>query len=317
MDVLQKHIINIQQKFAYLESLVKTAGSLNLNDINVIAEIFYKDLFNILGVFGKSFKKADDGNPHASYIDLIDDESNVAIQVTAQNDSEKITHTIQGFFNNPEHSSFNLKLLLIGKEAKDYRKDFTEIGRYNFDVSKDVIDIPKLITLITRDSGILDKISTFLNEQIFLPRPQTESNEVETIMALLEYLSDDTNYKEFDGEYVCDPEQKINFRFKVYAASFKEEFSDLFATYCTPVTESKKAFGLDCVRAEKVSNFLKYISNRFLRESDDNPVDALDKLTDYFESKLNTNGIHADHGAIRYYLLDELIGCNIFSSAIE
>jgi hypothetical protein len=316
MDVLQSHITNIQQKFAYLESRIKTAGSLNLPDIHVIAEIFYMELFNILGVFGKSFKKADDGNPRAPYIDLIDDESKIAIQVTAQNDSEKITRTIQGFFANPDHSSYNLKVLLIGKVAKDYRKDFTKIGRYNFDVAKDVIDIPKLIELIMRDSGILTKINTFLDEQILLPRPQTELNEVETIMGLLAYLSDDANYKEFDGQYVCDPEQKINNRFKEYADRFKEEFANLLATYCTPFAESKKTFGLDSVRAEKVSNFLKYISNRYLRESDENPVVALDKLTDFFEKKLNANGRRADHGAIRYYLLVELIGCNIFSSAI-
>ena len=123
--------------------------------------------------------------------------------------------------------------------------------------------------------------------------------------------------KKFDRNYECDPDKKINSRFKEYANSFKEEFMNLYATYCMSVTEAKKSFGLDGVRARKVSNFLKYMSNRLLQEANNDPQNALNGLTDYFGKKLITNGIKADIGVIRYYLLDELIGCNIFSEEIE
>jgi hypothetical protein len=122
MDVRQNHLINIRQRLAYLKCQVEIAGKLNLHDIHIIAEDFYKDLFNKLGTFGTSFRNENESHSNAHYIDLIDTDKQVAIQVTAQNDSEKISGTIQGFFQNPEHQEYQLKVLLIAKEAKEYRK---------------------------------------------------------------------------------------------------------------------------------------------------------------------------------------------------
>lgn len=309
---------NIQHRLAYLKSRVEIAGSLNLTDIHIYAEDFYQALFNLLG---NSYKNGNIDKQNCAYIDLVDDTNRYAMQVTARDDNKKITETIEGFFENtdhPEYKHYSLKVLLISKRAKDYTTDFTFQGKYKFNHKEDVIDIERLIAII-KDSGRekIIKISKFLDNEIDLPRPKTETNEVETIMSLLEYLSDDENYKEFDGKYICDPEQKINSRFQDYADDFKEEFTDLFSIYCNTIPEVKKSFGLDGVRAKKISNFLKIISNRYLRECNENPLEAFDKLTDYFENKLNSNGIRADVGAIRYYLLDELIGCNIFSIKIE
>ncbi|MBB3699502.1 SMEK domain-containing protein [Flammeovirga yaeyamensis] len=318
MDVRQKHINNIQKRLAYLKSRVEIAGSLNLTDIHIYAEDFYQTLFNHLG---NSYKNGNAENQNCPYIDLIDETNKHAMQVTSRDDNKKITETIIGFFENsehPEYKDYSLKVLLISKRAKDYSTDFTFHGKYKFNHKKDVIDIERLIAII-KDNGRekIIEISKFLDNEIYLPRPKTESNEVETIMSLLEYLSDDKNYKEFDGNYNCDPEQKINSRFKDYANDFNEEFTDLFTIYCNTIPEVKKAFGLDGVRAKKISYFLNYISNRYLKEANGNAFDALDKLTDYFEAKLSSNGIHADIGAIRYYLMDELIGCNIFSIKVE
>lgn len=312
MDVKKQKMDNIQQRLAYLKTRVEIAGSLNLTDIHIYAEDFYRDFFNKLG---HSFSNINFDKQNSAFIDLIDDTNKTAIQVTAQNDSEKITSSIQGFYSSSEYKDYSLKVLLISKKAKDYRADFTKGGQCPFDHKKDVIDLARLIAEIKdKDTSKIIEISKFLDAEILMPRPKTESNEVETIMALLEYLSDDGNYKKFDGIYECDPEKKINSRFKEYADSFKEEFVDLFATYCNTVSESKKAFGLDGVRAMKVSNFLRQISNRYLREAQDNPIEAFENLSDFFEGKLSSNGIQADIGAIRYYLLDELIGCNIFSN---
>jgi len=316
MNMIQKHINNIQDRFAYLKTRIEMAGSLNLTDIHIFAEDFFKDLFNLLGY---SLKNANICQKNCPHIDLIDDVNKKAVQVTSMNNSEKISKTIVGFFENPEHPEFkdySLEVLLISKNAKDYRTDFTFGGKYKFNPAKDVVDLSRLIERI-KDLGKIVEVSKFLDKEILMPRPKTETNDVETIMSLLEFLSDDQNHKDFDGNFICDPDQKINSRFKEYAEDFKEEFTELFPIYCNTNNEAKKAFGLDGVRAQKISCFLKYVSNRCLRETMDNPIDALDKLTDYFEGKLNSNGIKSDVPAIRYYLLDELIGCNIFSTRAD
>jgi len=318
MDVRQKHMTNIQQHLAYLKCRVEIAGSLNLTDVHVYAEDFYKDLFNLLGY---SYINGNILKQNCAFIDLIDVANKSAMQITARDDNKKITETIIGFFENsehPEYKNYSLKVLLISKRAKDYNTDFTFKGRYNFNHKEDVIDIARLSAII-KDSGLkkIVEISEFLDTEINLPRPKTESNEVETIMSLLEYLSDDKNYKEFDGNYFCDPEQKVKSRFKDYADDFKEEFTELYPIYCNIIPEVKRTFGLDGVRAQKISCFLNYISNRFLKESNDNALDALGRLTDFFGDKVNLKGIHVDSCAIRYYLMNELLGCNLFSIKIE
>ncbi|MFA6867553.1 MAG: SMEK domain-containing protein, partial [Clostridia bacterium] len=223
MDVRQKHMTNIQRRLAYLKSRVEIAGSLNLTDVHIYAEDFYKDLFNLLD---HSYINGNSITQNCAFIDLIDVTNKSAMQITSQDDNKKITKTIIGFFGNsehPEYKNYSLKVLLISKRAKDYNTDFTFNGKYHFNHKEDIIDIERLSSLI-KDSGLekIVKISKFLDNEIDLPRPKTESNEVETIMSLLEYLSDDKNYKEFEGNYFCDPEQKVKSRFKDYADDFKE-----------------------------------------------------------------------------------------------
>lgn len=315
MDARTSNITIIARSLSYLKTQVELLGSLNLTDINIHAENFYRDLLNKLG---NSFENSNYSKQNAASIDLIDEKNKLAIQVTAQNDNVKISESIQGFFQNPKYKNFKLRILLISKDAKEYKTDFTAGGVYNFDPKNDVIDIKRLLSDINNKTiDEISEIANFLNKELLIPKPRTELNEVDTILSLLEYLSDDNNYIEYDKNYECDPDKKINTRFKDYSNLFKNEFKDLHTTYCMTLCEAKKSFGLDTVRAVKISNFLNYISNRFLREANENPQKALDNLTDFFSLKISNNGIKVDLGAIRYYLLNELIGCNIFSEEVE
>ena len=67
----------------------------------------------------------------------------------------------------------------------------------------------------------------------------------------------------------------------------------------------------------KIVGFLKQISLRFLSENDNNPMLALNKLTDYFETALKQSTKHYDHNAIRYYLIAEIPRCNVFPNEYE
>ncbi len=311
MDVREHHVNNIKKKLGYLKNLVELSGSLNLTDTHIHAEYFYRDLLNILGY---SFNNINYDKQNTASIDLLDTINKEALQVTAQNDNDKIRDSITGFFKNSLYKDYSLKILLISKDAKDYRTDFSDGNKYKFDHKKDVIDIKRLFSEISNKGlDTIKTVSTFLDKEVLVERPKTELNEVETIMTLLEWLSDDENYQELDEKYICDPQKKIESRFKEYSDEFKEEFLLLMPLYCMSLPEAKKSFGLDGVKAEKISVFLIRISNQFLEEENGNPQKALQNLSKYFEEKITKNGIKVDGNAITYYLLDELIGCNIFS----
>jgi hypothetical protein len=87
MDNRQRYITVIGRRLAYLKAEVQSFSTLNLLDINVHAENFYRDFFNLLGW---SFDNTNYYSNNYAHIDLIDTTNKLAIQVTSQNNNEKI-----------------------------------------------------------------------------------------------------------------------------------------------------------------------------------------------------------------------------------
>lgn len=312
----ENHINNIEYVLTFLRTNVELRGSMNLYDINIHAENFYRDFFNLL--YDWNLKDLNVEKKNASYIDLVDKIKKKAIQVTSQNDSGKIKHTIEGFLKKSEHKDFQVQVVLIAKLAKGYTADFSFGKKYKFDHTKDVIDLERLLIII-KDKKLekLEKISSFLSKQAYLPRPKTETTEVETIMSLIEYLSKDENsINEQDKPSVVDPERKFH-RFEEHRQFLETQYEDMYAIYFGTLKTAKENIGVDGVRAKKISIFLKNKSDLVLNECNNNPRTAIEKLTEFFEEKLTNQGFVCDQSAIRFYLLDELILCNVFPNPVN
>lgn len=305
MDNRQKYISLITRRLTYLQSEVINFNSLNLTDINIFAENFYRSFFNLIGF---TFKNTNFSSNNFAHIDLIDPENKIAIQVTSQNDNGKIKEAIDGFFNNPLYEKYKLQVLLISKDAKNYKTKFGS----NFNHKEDVLDIKRLLKIIDdiEDVDLLEKVATFLNKNILQERKRTESNEVETIMVLIEFLSQDNNRQLAETPDNVDPDYKIYSRFSDHSEYLIKRYKELYKIYQQPLLEAKK--NIDGVKAFKISTYLKDESNLFLTRESSNPQTAIEKMVDYFHDRLSENGIKFDKLAIKFYLLDELINCNVF-----
>lgn len=309
-------ISNITRILSLLKNVVELRGSMNLYDINIHAENFYRDFFNLF--WGWSLEDLNVEKKNASFIDLLDRGRKKAIQITSQNDNEKIKDTIEGFLLKPENEGFELKVVLIAKSAKDYRTDFTFGGKVKFDHEKDIIDLERLLSLIKNEKlEKLEAISNFLSQQIKFPREKTESTEVETIMSLIEFLSKDENTQDSeDKPSQVDPKRKFH-RFEEHQTFLESQYSEMYAIYFSTLRIAKEKVGLDGVRAKKIAIFLKNKSDVVLNECNNIPRTSIEQLTEFFESKLTNQGFICDQGAIRFYLLDELINCNVFPNPIN
>lgn len=170
-------INRITEILTFLQLRTRNANSLHLFDINTRAEFFYRDLLNL--VHGWQLKNTNTERMNTAYVDLIDDvsEKKIAIQVTSQNDSAKIRDSVRGFFKNIDNRLFKLKVLLIAKEAKEYRADFSNAGEFKFDAETDVIDIQGLLNQIAdKDVDSLREIKAFLEKYVkFSEDPQRAS----------------------------------------------------------------------------------------------------------------------------------------------
>lgn len=305
MDNRQTYLSLITRRLTYLQKEVENFNSLNLTDINIFAENFYRDLFNLIGF---KFNNTNFESNNFAHIDLIDTVNKQAIQITSQNDNVKIKEAIDGFFAKPENQDYKLQLLLISKNAKDYR---TKFGN-DFNHKKDVLDIKRLLAIINdiKEINTIKNIADFLDDNVLSERKKTECSEVETIMELINYLSLNKNRVIKDKDVNVDPKNKIENRFSDHSDYLKKQYSELYAKYNGALVEATSK--IDGVEAEIISDFLKDESDIILTKENNNPKLALHSLVELFNNKLSSNGVKFDKQAIKFYLLEELIKCNVF-----
>ena len=107
-----------------------------------------------------------------------------------------------------------------------------------------------------------------------------------------------------------DPDKKIYKRFSDYSEFLTTQYVNLNSVYDNSLKKARET--IDTLEAPIISGYLQDLSNNYLAKSNENPKDALQNLTEYFLNKLSNNGMKFDNQAIKYYLLDELINCNVF-----
>lgn len=304
MDLRRNSLNNVISKLSYLKSQVILANSLNLTDLNIHAENFYRDF---LKYFDYNCENINANSINATAIDLVDDSKKIVIQVTSQNDNTKISETLKKFRKNKTYESYKLKLLLIGKESKNYKTNFKD----GFDPANDIMDISTMVVEVQKkgDQQILE-ISNFLDSSIVIKGLTSNPNEVETILALIEFLSDRKNRTTVKLSTDVDPDKKIYKRFADHSEFITTQYLSLNTIYNNSLKVARET--IDTLEAPIISGYLQDLSNTYLTNNNDNPKIALEKLTDFFCQKLSINGVKFDNQAIKYYLIDELINCNVF-----
>lgn len=141
----------------------------------------------------------------------------------------------------------------------------------------------------------------------------SQAKDTETIMSLITYISQNAELQDGDLDSAMpDPENKIFLRFATYCSEIKNEIVESFF-YAKAQTDAEDVIGLDKITVGKITAYLKRESRRMLRENNNDPMRALDKLTDFFEEILKKEkDSFFERNAIRYYLIGEIPKCNVF-----
>lgn len=310
------NIDKISTKLAILAHKVELNSCLNLMDLNIHAEYFFCDLLNM--IFNASLVNLNTINTNAKSIDLIDLRKRLAIQVTSTPEFSKIKKTVDGFIETENINNIDRLIVLIIIKKKRYQAK-TYGDKFIISVSDDVLDYTDLIKLIM---GLppekIQKICDYLSSQIFDTPSQKAPKEVTTILEMIKILSTDEHPQSGNGfQEEPDPNGKINKRFSAYAEYIMEIYVPLMAAYAGILNEINNSSDSGIININKLSAYLKRASNSALDECNGNPVDALNKLTDYYASRLRSNGVDYDDSAIQYYLIDNMIRCNVFPNKVK
>ncbi len=317
----KKYIDRITDALGILAHQVKAGNSIRLFDKNIHAEYFFKELLNLAYGFRLENLNIADGR-NTTAIDLGDKNSKTAVQVTSETRSTKIHDTIKKFLEkNLFHDYNRLVFLIISFEGKNYSTSFDTQDRFVFSKENDILFLKDLLSHISNmKTHALLEVASFLEDELIPLTSQSnnsESSEVETIIKLIEYLSENRTFDELKEEKEPDPEHKIFKRFSDHSSYLIKSYKNLASFYSTAVTEAKDVSGLDTGTVRLIALYLMDISDRFLTECDGNPRSALDKLTNFFDDKIGSSGGKYERMAIKFYLLSELINCNVFPNEEE
>lgn len=307
------YLKDIAENLALLSRKVSILNAVNLYDINIIAEDFFPGLLNL--IYGYELKNANHLEKNAPAIDLVDAKNRIAIQVTSDNSSTKIKHTIEEFNKNQAYQLYDRLVVLILTQKKNYSSEFDTQRMFTFEKAKDIWDVEKLMKDIRKlQTEQIKAISNYLSEELrnkYYSVRETQANEVDTIIDLIEYISKHRKVNK-SRETTVDPEYKIYRRFQEFADRLTREYTTLYMLYAEALNIVNETLGIDEAQDIIIMFYLQDISVQFLEEEHDNPIAALNKLVAYFEEKLSSNGKKYDHSAIRFYLVNEMIKCRVF-----
>lgn len=313
----EKNIKRIAELLAWIESKVKHFNKLHYTDINISSETFFADLLNI--IYDYSFINLNEQKINSPYADLHDSKNNIFCQVTSKKTSEKIKDSIKGIESLDTCDSKSKIIILLLSSKPRYSTKF-ETVKVQFDNNNDILDTLLLIQKIsTLDNDRIERVKQYLelNLDAIDGKEKTICNEDETIIDIIDFLTANSTIMHKDIESFIDPDDKINRRFSEYADYLKDEYRDMFSVYGGSIKVAYNNMMNDEVKIKKHNRYLKTISVEALDSADNNPKKALDLLINRMDALISTSGKNYDKNAIRFYLVDQIIQCNVFPNEVH
>lgn len=305
----QKSVIS---SLSWLSAQVSLANRLNLTDINVHSENFYRDLLNL--AFGYSLVNINIIDPNATAIDLGDGGNKFAIQVTSTSTLFKTRQTVTKFIEKGLHEKYDRLVILNITPKTAHTTSTVGDDTYSLNTKDDIWDIGNLATMINDlNLSKIQEISSFLNQQLYIKPTKSIPRDVETILKLIELISDEEHPA--TGEGFLDepfPDEKFNQRFADHSEFLKQEFLTLYQDYGAVLNSVEQNSDIGQVKLRRAAQHLRLHSDKVLTECDGDPKKALTTLINNYIEMLSENGFEADTGAAQFYIVNQLTKCNVF-----
>ncbi len=151
----------IEYAFAFILARVKIANKLNFTDVNIVAEDFFKVLFNLL--YEYDLRNANAIRQNESAIDLFYNTERIAYQITSQNKATKLTKTVNAFLKSNKQKSYSkFTIFSISAETKCSSNALEKLAEHNVESKYiNVADLEREI-LTDIDTDKLELIADYL-----------------------------------------------------------------------------------------------------------------------------------------------------------
>jgi len=181
MDSSEKNIEIIIDAFTHLEKKIELHSCLNLHDCNIHLEYIFRDVLNLIYT-DRKFSNLNEEEENFTAIDLGDDISEIAIQVTTTTSKKKVDETIGKYENKYGYKKI-VMLYCVTKKPK--RK--TEFICPDMFLKIEEWDIQDLLVKIRGlEPNKIEDIAKLLNTEIITKIPDISKGDDETAFEIWE-----------------------------------------------------------------------------------------------------------------------------------
>lgn len=312
---------SVQLGFSMVYAYVRLSNSVNLQDVNVFLEDFFCKILNkVYGCELKNLNTCDDQNFPG--VDLGDENTSLAIQVTSTDGREKIIKTIGRFEAHSLFDRFNhLRVLIIGVQKIKY-KAFTTNGKYSFDKDKDIIILNDLYKeLISKGDTAIAEVKLIFDtsltpvQQFFKDGNQTV--EAVIFQDLFKAVSQPLEESDTEVNSIEEDNSDLNVkkqRFEAYWYFIKDTYREIFDSKRETMYELIQS-GFSEEAQIRVREYLKLESRKALSTSNGDPVKAIESLTKKMIEDFELNFVSETE--IQYFLYYQLYQCYVFPNPNE
>lgn len=161
----QKYFNFISEKLSTLAYSIMLSGKLNVLDLHIHAENFYRDLFNL--VYGWNLVNLNEISQNEEAIDLADVTNKILVQVSATNTKKKVDSSLANI-DVAQYKEYTFKFISIAKPADNLRKHIYQVPEgISFDPKNDIYDMGSLLSKIHgMEIDLYERVYEFIGKEL-------------------------------------------------------------------------------------------------------------------------------------------------------
>lgn len=144
----------IKEQLTYIKAKVDIDNQLSLFDINILSEYVFMNILN--DVYDLNLKNQNSSQTNFPAVDLVDEQNNIAFQVTSTIETKKVRETIEKIKKLDIYAGYKLKFFYL-KKKPEFPKAMKEFELEGLEQS-DFIDIVDILKIIASDSQKCDRV---------------------------------------------------------------------------------------------------------------------------------------------------------------
>lgn len=311
-----KYFDYIEEKLNILATRINSRGKLNILDLHIHSENFYRDFFNEL--FNWELRNLNKSKQNAEVVDLICDSNKIVIQVSATCTNQKIESALEKeIIKDYKDKGYCFKFISISKNASKLRENiYTNPYKISFDPANDIYDIDSILSsILNLDIDKQKIIYEFIKKEL---GSEIDGLKLESNLTTIINILAKENLNENEQPITVDSfeiERKISF-------NNLDSTKDIIDDYKIHYNRVDKIYSVfDAAGVNKSASVLaaireEYIKNQKVKSDDDLFYLVIDKIKERILNSTNFTKIPIEEFecCVNIIVVDAFIRCKIFEN---